>query len=225
MLRLAARPLSTTLGVVGCGLMGSGIVQMAATAGYRVISLEKDPKVLEKGLAMTGANVARALKSAVKKGKMTDTDAAQKEKDIMARIVPSTDLADFKECGLAIEAIVENMDAKIALFSDLEGIMADSAIIATNTSSLSVEKMGAKMAKRDRLLGLHFFNPVPLMPLCEVVKTNETSEDAMARALAFVEKCGKKRLRDPLFLFFFFFFFFFFFPFKLSRVSLCFQYI
>jgi 3-hydroxybutyryl-CoA dehydrogenase len=171
------------VGVVGCGLMGGGIAQVSAQAGYPTVVREVEQSVLDRGIATIHKNLDRA----VAKEKMT-----QEDRDAVAgRLIPTLELSDFEECDLVIEAIVENLGAKNALFGELDGICKASTIFASNTSSLSITELAAATARADRFVGLHFFSPVPVMPLLEVVRCGQTSEEAFKAAFAFGQTLGK----------------------------------
>jgi 3-hydroxybutyryl-CoA dehydrogenase len=172
-----------TIGVVGCGLMGAGIVETCARAGYSVIVREVNDELLQRGLKRIGASIAKG----VEKGKLAqaDMDAA------MARIAGTLSLADFKGCDLVVEAAVENMDLKKTIFTELDTICRPDAILASNTSSLCVTEMAAATERPDKVLGLHFFNPVPVMPLLEIVRALLTSDETLELAKAFGERLGK----------------------------------
>lgn len=173
-----------TVGVVGCGLMGSGIAQVAAQAGCEVVVREANEELLDKGLA----RIKKFLDGGVEKGKMTED-----ERDaVLSRISGVTELDDLAECDLVIEAVTENLKVKEEIFGALDRVLAPHAILASNTSSLSITEMAAFTKRPDRFLGLHFFNPVPLMKLVEVVKTVRTSQEAIDAGMAFAEKLGKK---------------------------------
>ena len=146
-----------TVGVCGAGLMGNGIAQTCAVAGFDVVLLEAAQVPLDRGMAAIG----KSLDKFAEKGKLSqaDRDAAGK------RVVPTTRVADLKDCDLVIEAIVENADIKTALFEQLDDLIAPHAILCTNTSSLFVIEIAAKTKRPDRVAGLHFFNPVPIMKL------------------------------------------------------------
>jgi 3-hydroxybutyryl-CoA dehydrogenase len=178
-----------TVGVVGCGLMGSGIAQIAAQAGLKVIVREVD----EKAVAAGKKKIEGFLGKAVEKGKLAADEMAR----ITGRITYTTQVRDLAPCDLVVEAIVENLNAKQDLFKELDGLCAPHAIFASNTSSLAVGDMAAptSAARRSRFVGLHFFNPVPLMKLVEVVRTLETSDEVFAAACAFGEKVGKTVVR------------------------------
>ena len=172
-----------TVGVVGCGLMGRGIAEISAKAGYRTIVREVNDDLLQKGIAA----IQKSMDRAVEKGKLDagDRDAA------MGRIEGTTSFDAFAEADIVIEAIVENLDAKKELFGELDRICPDHTILASNTSSLTVTDMAAATSRPDRFVGLHFFNPVPVMKLVEVVKTIATGEEAYRAAFDFAESLGK----------------------------------
>ncbi|MDX1675133.1 MAG: 3-hydroxybutyryl-CoA dehydrogenase [Longimicrobiales bacterium] len=170
--------------VVGCGLMGSGIAEVAARSGYATVVREVNDELLEDGLG----RIRKSMDRAVDKGKMEpdDRDAA------MDRIEGTTQLDDLADADLVIEAIVEELDAKTKLFGTLEDICGDATVFASNTSSLTITEMAAATDRPDRFLGLHFFNPVPVMKLVEVVRTIATGETAHAAAMDFVTSLGKE---------------------------------
>jgi len=171
------------VGVVGCGLMGSGIAQVAAQGGYQVTVHEVNDQFLAKGLARVHGSLAKL----VEKGKLSADDADATRQ----RLSGTLDLGHLKSCDLVIEAIVEELDAKQALFAELERICRADAVLASNTSALSVTEIAAATASPDRVVGMHFFNPAPLMPLVEVVRAQLSSDEAVAAALAVVESLGK----------------------------------
>ncbi len=170
------------VGVLGCGLMGAGIAQTAATAGYDVIVLELEPRFLNRGFAA----IEKSLAKLAEKGSLPDSPDA-----IRARICGTTRREDLAECDLIIEAVIENSDEKKRMYQSLSGIAKPEAIFASNTSSVCITEMMASTGRPDRFLGLHFFNPVPLMALVEVVRTVATSPETHSTALAFVRKLGK----------------------------------
>lgn len=171
------------LGIVGCGQMGSGIAQVAAQVGIKVVAREVTEDLWKKGFARIEKNIDKAIE----KGK---ADQAFKDKTI-ANLAGTTELSDLADCDLVVEAIVENMDAKMEVFRELDKICKPETIFATNTSSLPVGDMAAATGRRDKFCGLHFFNPVHIMKLCELVRTLDTSEETIAAARAFAEACGK----------------------------------
>ena len=171
------------IGVVGLGAMGSGIAQVAVEAGFDVVGREVTSELGEAAAGRIGHFLTRK----VEKG-----HRSEEERDAaFARLVTTTDLADLAGCDLVIEAIVEELDAKRALFGGLERICRPDAVLATNTSALSVTEIAAATASPDRVVGMHFFNPAPLMPLVEVVRAELSSEEAVATALGVVERLGK----------------------------------
>ncbi len=171
------------VGVVGCGLMGSGIAQVSAQAGFPTVVREVSPNALEKGMGM----ITKFLKGGVEKGKVTQ-EAMDKT---LANLKTTTELKDLADCDIVVEAIVENLPAKRELYGALEGIVRKDAIFASNTSSLSITEMANFSQRPDRFLGLHFFNPVPLMKLVEVVKTVRTDPAAVQAANAWCMAIGK----------------------------------
>ncbi len=175
---------NSRIGILGCGLMGRGIAEVAATSGFGVTVREVSSEALETGLAALRASMDRS----VKRGKL-EPEAAEAA---FARIGGTTDLADLKGCDLVIEAIVENLDAKVSAFVALDGLLDRSAILATNTSSLTVTQLAAATARPDRFIGMHFFNPVPAMKLVEIVGTLMVSDETMTRARTFAEAIGKE---------------------------------
>jgi len=176
-----------TVGVVGCGLMGSGIVEIAAKAGLAVRVAEVSDDLLRKGRGMVEKSLARAIE----KGKL---DAAGRDA-ILARVRWTTRLADLSDADLVVEAIVENMAEKQKLFRTLDEVCPPHAIFSSNTSSLPVGDMAAATKRPERFVGLHFFNPVPVMRLVEVVRTLETTDAVFAEACAFGERLGKTVVR------------------------------
>ena len=173
----------STVGVVGCGLMGSGIAEIAAKSGFDV----KVREVNEDFLASGQKRIRRSLDKAVEREKLSadDRDAA------WARLSFTTKVSDLADCDLVIEAIVEELEAKHELFGELDGLCGETTIFASNTSSLTITDMAAATERPDRFVGLHFFNPVPVMKLVEVVRTIATSDETFDRAFAFSKAVGK----------------------------------
>jgi 3-hydroxybutyryl-CoA dehydrogenase len=176
-----------TIGIVGLGSMGAGIAQLAVEAGYEAIGREV---TAELGQQARG-RIAHFLQRKVDKERMSadDRDAA------LARLTLTTDLAELAGCDLVIEAIVEDLGAKLALFADLEEVVRSDAILATNTSALSVTEIAAAVAEPARVVGMHFFNPAPLMPLVEIVRAELSSSEAVEAAYAVGERMGKHPVR------------------------------
>lgn len=177
------------VGIVGCGLMGRGIVEVSARAGYNVIVSEVNQQLLDKGLAAIDASLAKG----VEKGKVTEADKAV----AMGRIKGTINMQDFKDSDLVVEAAIENLELKKKIFADLDKICAKDTILATNTSCLSVMDMAAVTQRQDKVLGMHFFNPVPVMKLLELVKTIATSEETLSAAKAFGQSVGKTVVTAP----------------------------
>ncbi len=171
------------VGVAGCGLMGHGIAQICAQAGWDVVVCEADQGALDRGLAKIEKQLARA----VEKGKLEQSGADE----VRARLRASLDYGDFADCDLVIEAITENLEAKLDLWRELDGVVKPEAYFATNTSSLAVADQAAVTGRADKFLGLHFFNPAQVMPLLEVVKAAETSDEAYELGFSLGEKLGK----------------------------------
>lgn len=173
----------STVGVVGCGLMGSGIAEIAAKSGFAV----KVREVNADALAAGEKRIRKSMDRAVAKEKLSaeDRDAA------WARFTFTTEVSDLADCDLVIEAIVEELEAKNELFVALDELCGENTIFASNTSSLTITDMAAATQRADRFVGLHFFNPVPVMKLVEVVRTIATSDETFDRAFAFAKALGK----------------------------------
>jgi 3-hydroxybutyryl-CoA dehydrogenase len=175
------------VGVVGCGLMGSGIAQVAAQAGFPVVVREVHRELVDKGLQSIEKNLSRL----VEKG--TITDAAKNE--IRGRLRGTTALEDLKDCDVIVEAIIEQLPAKRELFAALDGLCPPATIFASNTSSLTITEIATATRRPQRFVGLHFFNPVPVMKLVEVVKTIATEPAVYEEMVAFGTKLGKTPVR------------------------------
>lgn len=174
------------IGVLGCGLMGAGIAQVSAQAGFETVVREIDQKFIDKGFSIIEKNVKRA----VEKGKISE-----KDKDAMwKRLEGTLELDDLRNCDLIVEAVVENLEAKNEMFAALDKICPKKTILASNTSSLTVMAMAASTNRPDRFCGLHFFNPVPVMKLVEVVKTIATSQKTINRCSEFCKRIGKEAI-------------------------------
>ncbi len=172
------------VGVLGCGLMGSGIAQVAAAAGYDTVVRDVSKELLDRGRA----GIEKSLAKFVEKGKL---DAAARDATLK-RLTFTTAVADLKGADVVIEAITEDLALKNALFKELDGLCGPPTIFASNTSSLTIAEMAAATKRADRFVGLHFFNPVPLMQLVEVVRTVTTSDETFQRAFAFAQSLGKE---------------------------------
>ncbi len=173
-----------TVGVAGSGMMGSGIAEVAAKAGF---------EVLVRGRTQSGADaavgrVAKSLDVQVDKGKLSTEDSTA----AFARVTATTELDDFERCHIVVESIVEDLEVKKQLFAELDRICADDTILATNTSTLSVNDIGLGTSRPERILGLHFFNPAPRMPVVELVHTPSTAEETIDTARQFATDCGKE---------------------------------
>jgi 3-hydroxybutyryl-CoA dehydrogenase len=175
------------VGVVGCGLMGSGIAQVAAQAGCHVVVREVSQAALDKGLASIDKNLQRM----VDKGTLTaaDRDAAR------ARLKGTTELSDLKDSDLVVEAIIEQLPVKKDLWNELDALCPKHTVFASNTSSLSITEMSTYTKRQDRFLGLHFFNPVPIMKLVEVIRTIATDSKVEESVVEFASRCGKTPVR------------------------------
>ena len=171
------------VGVVGCGLMGSGITEVCARSGYEVVVREVNDELLQRGLG----RIQKSLGKGVSRGKLSQEEADQ----ALARIQGTLDLADFADCDLVVEAAVENMALKKEIFAKLDGILPPHAVLASNTSSLCITEMASVTGRGDKVLGIHFFNPVPVMPLIEFVRTILTSDQTMQIAHEFGASLGK----------------------------------
>ena len=171
------------VGVLGCGLMGHGIAQVAAEAGYDVVVREVDDDRLQRGIAQIDKQLARA----VEKGRAEQAQADE----VRGRIQGTTDYGDLADCDLVIEAITEDLDLKLEMWREVDGIVKDGAWLATNTSSLPVIAQAAATGRPDRFLGLHFFNPAQVMKLVEVIRCVTTSDEAFQAGLDFTRSIGK----------------------------------
>jgi 3-hydroxybutyryl-CoA dehydrogenase len=175
------------VGVLGAGLMGSGIAEVCARSGYDTVVREVSEELLKKGLSRIEGSLSRA----VEKGKVAAADAEAARR----RISGTTRLEDVSLCDLIVEAIVENLDLKKETYRELDRLCAPSAIFCSNTSSLTITELSAVTSRPDRFAGLHFFNPVPVMKLVEVVRTITTSEETAAAVFEFARSLGKEAIR------------------------------
>lgn len=172
-----------TVGVLGAGQMGGGIAQVAATAGYDVVLADASMALAEKGKA----KIAAVLAKQVEKGKI----AADVVEGIVGRIKPAGGPQDFAACDLVVEAATENLELKLELFRKCDEAMKPGAILASNTSSISLTKLAGKTTRPERVIGMHFMNPPPLMKLVEIVRAVQTSDETLALVKAAAEKMGK----------------------------------
>ena len=174
------------VGVLGCGLMGSGIAQVSAMAGFDVTILEVEQKFLDKGFA----GIEKSLTKFAEKGTMQETPQA-----VRARLKGTTNNRDLADCDIVLEAVIENIGEKKKMYAALDDVVKKDAIFASNTSSISITELMAATKHPHRFIGLHFFNPVPLMKLVEVVRTIATADDVYESAYEFAKKLGKVPVR------------------------------
>jgi 3-hydroxybutyryl-CoA dehydrogenase len=171
------------VGVVGSGIMGSGVAEVAAKAGFEVVLRSRT----RSGADALVAGLERSLAKQVERGKIEDAERTE----ILGRVQAVTDLGELAECDLVLESIVEDLAVKKHLFTELDRVCGDSTILATNTSTLPVIEMAMETGRPDRVCGVHFFNPAPMMPLVEVVRAITTSDETIATARDFAQTCGK----------------------------------
>lgn len=172
-----------TVGIIGAGTMGNGIAQISAAAGLPVVMVDISDAAVSRGVA----TISGSLDRLVKKEKMTAADRDA----VLARITATTDNSKLSSCDLVIEAATENEQLKIKILKDLCANLQPRALVATNTSSISVTRLAAATDRPDRFIGMHFFNPVPVMQLLELIRGLQTSDDTHAKALAFAQRVGK----------------------------------
>ena len=175
--------MSEVIGVIGAGTMGNGIVQTAANAGFDVVMCDVSADFVESGLA----NISKSLDRFVKKETMTEEQKAE----VLSRIKATTSLDDLKDCSLVVEAATENFEIKKQIFEKLDQICSADAILSSNTSSISITKIAATTKRPDKIIGMHFFNPVPLMKLVEVIRGIATSDETYAKVKDLSEQLGK----------------------------------
>jgi 3-hydroxybutyryl-CoA dehydrogenase len=179
------------VGVLGCGLMGSGIAQVAATSGFDVVVLEVEQKDLDRGFVGIEKSLAKFAERPPDKGGIT----AQQKDEIRARLKGTLRKQDLADCDIIIEAIIENVPEKKAMYKSLDDVVKKNAILATNTSSISVTELLTSTQRPERFVGLHFFNPVPLMKLVEVVRTIATAPEVYDTVYEFAKRLGKVPVR------------------------------
>jgi 3-hydroxybutyryl-CoA dehydrogenase len=178
-----------TVGVLGCGLMGAGIAQVSAAAGYKTIVREVEDGFLKKGIG----RIEKFLAGGVEKGKVTP-----EEKDrTLGNLTGTTSLDDLGDCDIVIEAIIENIDEKAKAYGVLDAIVGAHPIFCSNTSSLCITELASATKRPDRFAGLHFFNPVPIMKLVEVIRGLATTDDTYAAVFAFAQSLGKEPMTAP----------------------------
>jgi 3-hydroxybutyryl-CoA dehydrogenase len=178
-----------TVGVLGCGLMGSGIAQVAAMAGYKTIVREVNDQFLDRGLG----RIRKFLDDGVTKGKV-EADARDKA---LANLSGTTTFGELRGCDLILEAIVENLDEKRQTYATLESVLKEQTILVSNTSSLCITELAAGTRRPDRFAGLHFFNPVPIMKLVEVIRALTTSDATYQAVFSFAQSLGKEPITAP----------------------------
>lgn len=175
--------MAENIGVIGAGTMGNGIAQTAASAGFDVVMCDIKPEFVERGIA----NISKSLGRFVKKETMTEEQKA----GVLGRIKTTTDLDGLKDCSLVVEAATESFDIKKAIFQRLDTICGPDAILSSNTSSISITKIAAVTKRPEKVIGMHFFNPVPLMKLVEVIRGIATSDETYAKVKSLSEQLGK----------------------------------
>jgi 3-hydroxybutyryl-CoA dehydrogenase len=174
---------NTVIGVLGSGAMGSGIAQVASAAGHKVVLFDANATALDKAKQ----SLDKTLKTLAEKGKMSAQDADA----IYGRIIFAKNANDYKDCGIVIEAVIESLEVKQTVFKELEHIVGEDCILATNTSSLSVVSIAAACAKPARVIGIHFFNPAPLMPLVEIIPALTTNNEVTKASRSLIDSWGK----------------------------------
>jgi 3-hydroxybutyryl-CoA dehydrogenase len=177
-------PALRQIGVLGAGTMGNGIAQAFAAAGFPVVMRDIKPEFVERGMA----TIARSLERLAARGKLPP----EARDATLARIRPTTEIKDLAPCDLVVEAVLENYDLKAGIIRELDAICGEAAIFATNTSSISVTQIAAASRRPDRVVGMHFFNPVPMMQLVEVIRALQTSDAVCDSVVALVDSLGKK---------------------------------
>jgi 3-hydroxybutyryl-CoA dehydrogenase len=176
-----------TVGVVGLGTMGAGIAQVSVQSGHETVAREVSDELAERGRA----TIERYLTRGVEKGRLTDA-----ERDgALARLTLTTELSDLAACDLVIEAVLEELDLKREVFSELDRLTRPDAVLATNTSALSVSEIAEATQHPERVVGMHFFNPAPVLPLVEIVRARDSSDDAVDAAYEWAERAGKQPVR------------------------------
>jgi 3-hydroxybutyryl-CoA dehydrogenase len=177
-----------SVGVVGSGVMGSGIAEVAARAGTAVVVVERDDELLERGRTRIESSLSRALE----RGKVS----AEERDAVLGRIRGATDLSELAETDLVVEAATEDVDAKLEIFERLDAVTRPEVVLASNTSSLPIGRLAGATRRPAQVIGMHFFNPAPVMALVELIASDETSEETFALAKAFAERLGKTTVRS-----------------------------
>ncbi len=171
------------VGVCGSGTMGNGIAHVFASTGFQVVMRDVKPEFVERGLNTISKNLQRG----VDKGRMT----AEEKQQVLDRIQPTVELVDLKDCDFVVEAITENFEIKKSLIKELDNLLAEGVIIASNTSSISITKLAALTGRPGNVIGMHFMNPVPVMKLVEIIRGAQCSDKTMSTVLELTEKLGK----------------------------------
>eukprot|EP00996_Jenningsia_fusiforme_P001934 NODE_2786_length_1120_cov_144.191410_g2557_i0.p1 GENE.NODE_2786_length_1120_cov_144.191410_g2557_i0~~NODE_2786_length_1120_cov_144.191410_g2557_i0.p1 ORF type:complete len:334 (-),score=69.73 NODE_2786_length_1120_cov_144.191410_g2557_i0:117-1058(-) len=179
------------VGVVGMGLMGHGIVQLSAFNGFKVTAVDIDAAQLQKGLDSVSSSLEKVLKKQVEKGKLSAAESAQKMAEVQGRIISSSRVEDVAACDIVVEAIIENLDIKKKFFNQLGELTKPGTILASNTSSFPITQLGEASGRPQDFVGVHFFNPVQMMQLVEVIKTGATSETAFTETWEYTKAIGK----------------------------------
>jgi 3-hydroxybutyryl-CoA dehydrogenase len=175
------------VGVIGLGTMGAGIAQVSVQAGFETVGRELTDELAERGRA----TIERYLTRGVEKGRMSEAD----RDTALTRLTLTTDLSDLSDCDLVIEAALEELDLKREIFAELDRVTAPDAVLATNTSALSVAEIAEATARPERVVGMHFFNPAPVLPLVEIVRAPQSSDEAVEAAYSWAERAGKRPVR------------------------------
>ena len=175
------------VGVVGLGTMGAGIAQVSVTAGHQTVGREVSDELAQRGRA----TIERYLTRGVEKGRMTERE----RDDALARLTLTTELSELADCELVIEAVLEELDLKREVFAELDRVCKPDAVLATNTSALSVGAIAEATTRPERVVGMHFFNPAPVLPLVEIVRAPKSSDDAVRIAYEWAENAGKQPVR------------------------------
>ena len=180
---LGSAPIVSTVGIVGSGIMGSGLAEVAARAGYRTIVRSRTQGAADSVLGSIAATLAKQ----VARGKLEESERDR----ILSRLSVTSDLGDLSDCDLVVESVIEDLEVKKALFADLDQVVKPEAILATNTSTLAVVNLAVATKRPENVCGIHFFNPAPMMKLVEIVRPLTVSDETIATASAFAKSCGK----------------------------------
>jgi 3-hydroxybutyryl-CoA dehydrogenase len=175
------------VGVVGLGTMGAGIAQISVQSGFETVGREVSEELAERGRA----TIERYVRRGVEKGRLSDAECEA----ALSRLSLTTELADLADCDLVIEAVLEELDLKRQVFSELDRVLRSDAVLATNTSALSVSEIATATKHPERVVGMHFFNPAPVLPLVEIVRARESSDEAVDAAYEWAERAGKQPVR------------------------------